>query len=710
MSTGKTGRIGRKLSLSVKILVSLIAALVIGLGITAALISIQSAKTTEELSSQSGENLTDGIASEVENDLNSAVRITETLRDAFIGLQRDGIRDRQAYMSILERTMESNPQLVGVWTAWEPNAFDGRDAEYVNADGSATFPLAKVHDATGRFIPYVFGTPNGHDMTTLLDYDKPGAGDYYLLAQKSGRQQIIEPYAYDVDGKTVVMTSLVTPIIIDGKTVGVTGVDLSLAAIQARLAEIKPYDTGSVSLISAAGNWAAYKVPELVMKPVEQDNPTMAPFKPRIAQGEEFSAEDYSSSLGTDVIRAFQPVHVGQTGTPWSVMVNLPKDKILAPARQLTWFTIGAAAVLVVVLSLIVVFLVRGLVVKPVGGLTQAVDTLAGGNTAITVPSTGRGDELGVMARAVEFFRQKLVEIEELRRKNAEAEQEAAAARRRGMLELADSFEASVKGVVQAVSASAVELEANAQSMSAVAEEATRQSAAVSAATTQCSANVSTVAAAAEEMSASIAEIGRQVSESSNAANGAVAETEKAAGTVQKLAEAAQEIGDIVRLIGDIAGQTNLLALNATIEAARAGDAGKGFAVVASEVKNLATQTARAAEDITNRVQRIQATTGEAVGAMDGVRATIAKVEAISTAIASAVEEQSAATREISGNAGQAAAGTDEVARNVEGVRNAAGDAGNAASQVLSASGELAKQSEALRQEVDTFIAKVRAG
>jgi len=50
------------------------------------------------------------------------------------------------------------------------------------------------------------------------------------------------------------------------------------------------------------------------------------------------------------------------------------------------------------------------------------------------------------------------------------------------------------------------------------------------------------------------------------------------------------------------------------------------------------------------------------------------------------------------------------VARNVEGVRNAAGDAGNAANQVLSASGELAQQSEALRREVDTFIARVRAG
>jgi methyl-accepting chemotaxis protein len=712
MSAAPARRFGGKLSLNVKILASLITALVVGLAATAYLISSKSAATTEVLSVESGEQLSYGVAAEIQRDMNSAVELTETLRDAFIGLHGKGITDREAYLAILEQAMASNPHYVGVWTAWEPNAFDGRDGEFVNADGKATFPLAKVHDATGRFIPYVFKTADGQDMAALVDYDKPGAGDYYLLAQQSGKQQIIEPYTYDVDGKgtIVTMTSLVTPIIVDGKVLGVTGVDLSLASIQERLAAIKPYETGSVALISFGGKWATHDQADYIMKGIEETNDTLAPAKPRIAKGDDFSIEDFSNSLNTEVLRSFEPVAIGNTGTPWAILVNLPMDKILAPAHELTWFTIVAAGILVLALSVIVAILIRILVVKPVGGLTKVVDTLAGGNTNVDVPSTSRGDELGVMARAVDFFRQKLIEIEGLRRKTEEAEKEAAAARRRGMLELADSFEASVKGVVQAVSTSAVELEANAQSMSAVAEEATRQSAAVSAATTECSANVSTVAAAAEEMSASINEISRQVTESSNAARGAVDETGSAADTVQEVAKAAEEIGDIVRMISDIAGQTNLLALNATIEAARAGDAGKGFAVVASEVKNLANQSGRAAEDITNRIQRIQAVTNDAVRAMEGVRSSIGKVEAISTAIASAVEEQSAATREISGNAGQAAAGTDEVARNVEGVRSAAGDAGSAATQVLSASGELAKQSEALRREVDSFIARVRAG
>jgi methyl-accepting chemotaxis protein len=699
-----------KLSLNAKILISVIAALVVGLAVTTFFISDRSARITQDLSEQNGKQIATSVASDVQRDLNVALRVTETMRDAFVGLYGAGIKDRATYIAMLESAVKANPQYVAVWTAWEPNAFDGKDSEFVNADGKATFPDAKAHDATGRFVPYVFSTPEGFDLSPLTDYEKPGAGDYYLLAQKSGKQQVIEPYPYQVGDKTMIITSLVTPIVIDGKVLGVVGLDLDLAAIQERLAEIKPYETGQVALISNAGNYAAFRDPQFVMKPIEQQNESLAQAKEPIAKGEKHEFSDFSKSLNIDILRAFVPVEIGTTGTPWSVMVDLPEDKILAPVHSLTVFTAIAAAILVLLLSGIVTWLIRSLVVRPVGGLTKAVETLADGNTAITVPATKRGDELGVMARAVEFFRQKLIEIDELRAKTAAAEQESIAARRQGMLELADSFESSVKGVVEAVSASAVELEASAKSMSSVAEEVTNQSIAVSAATTQASANVSTVAAASEEMSASISEISRQVAASSGAANSAVSETDSAANTVQELAKAAEEIGDIVRLISDIAGQTNLLALNATIEAARAGDAGKGFAVVASEVKSLANQTGRAAEDITTRIQRIQSVTGDAVKAMDGVRSTIGRVEQIATTIASAVEEQSAATREISGNAGQAAAGTDEVARNVERVKNAAGDAGSAAGQVLEASGELAQQAEALRREVDSFIARVRAG
>jgi methyl-accepting chemotaxis protein len=94
-----------------------------------------------------------------------------------------------------------------------------------------------------------------------------------------------------------------------------------------------------------------------------------------------------------------------------------------------------------------------------------------------------------------------------------------------------------------------------------------------------------------------------------------------------------------------------------------------------------------------------------------GVRAstTIIEINHVASSIASAVEEQGAATREIARNIQQAASGTQEVSTNITGVTQAAGDTGNAAGQLLAATSELAKQSETLRKEVDSFLHDIKA-
>ena len=396
--------------------------------------------------------------------------------------------------------------------------------------------------------------------------------------------------------------------------------------------------------------------------------------------------------------------------------------------------TFGIMVLLIVVA---VFFAVRN-ISRPLKSISDIMDRMGQGDRNTEVPMTGRGDEVGDMARTLLVFQEKLAENERLQLEQQEAEKRAAEEetrreeerraqearteqerlaaeaeaeeeRKRAMLAMADDFETSIKTVIEAVASATTEMRSSAEAMTQTADHTSRQSSAVAAASDEAATNLQTVAAAAEELSASVGEISRQVSESSKIAETAVAEASSTNQKVQGLAEAAQKIGEVVNLINDIASQTNLLALNATIEAARAGEAGKGFAVVASEVKSLATQTAKATEEIGGQIAGIQEATGEAVTAIEGISNVIGQISEISTAIASAVEEQGSSTREIAGNVQQAAAGTQEVNGNIVQVSQAAGETGQSAGQVLSAAEELASQGEVLQSRVDEFLRTVRA-
>jgi methyl-accepting chemotaxis protein len=426
-----------------------------------------------------------------------------------------------------------------------------------------------------------------------------------------------------------------------------------------------------------------------------------------------------------------------------------------------TTFYVAAifSLVLLVITITLSVYIVLG-ISRPLMAMTEALRRLADGDKSVQIPAQDQRDEIGEMAGAAQVFKDNAIRMEEMAKQKAEddrkaaeekarqeeekrqAEQKAEEAsreaeqkaeeerreaerkaeeqrreaeakaeeqKREAMLALADDFERNVGGIVETVSTASSQMQSTAESMSATAEEVGRQSTAVTEASDHASTNVQTVAAAAEELTASITEIGRQVEDSTRIAQEAVSEADRTNKTVQGLADAAQKIGDVVRLISDIAEQTNLLALNATIEAARAGEAGKGFAVVASEVKNLANQTSKATGDISEQVGGIQEATVGAVEAIKTISKTIENINDIATSIAAAVEEQSAATGEISRNAQEASQGTQDVTANTSGVSQAAAETGSAANQVLTAAGDLSSQSATLREEVQKFLAQVRA-
>jgi len=631
--------------------------------------------------------------------LNPNIAVAKTIGAYGRSAIEDGHTDRAAFGSFLKATLNDHPGVLGTWVGYEPNALDNNDAAYVNSPSS---------DASGRFVPYYArGKGNVVALSPLVDYDKSGAGDYYQLPKTLGHAVAIEPYAYEVDGEQVLITSMAFPVVANGRYVGTAGIDMKLDEIVKVINKAHPLGDGYVSVLSNGGLYIASRHAEWLGKSaaglgLNQEMVDVA------KAGTEKVFPAAQDSKGVDVVRATAPINLNGIDTPWSVVVTVPQATLFA--ARTTLITAGLITGLLCFLGAgLIAWFVGTAVAKPIRGMTGAMKSLADGDLKAEIPARDRADEIGQMASAVQVFKDNAIEMERVKAAQEESERQALIEKKRMMNELASSFEAKVGALVNSLSAAATEMESTAGSMTNLADQSNNKAMTVASAAEQTSANVQTVATATEELSASIQEISKQVANSARIANQAVEDARSTDGVVQDLAVGAQKIGEIIQLINDIAGQTNLLALNATIEAARAGDAGKGFAVVASEVKSLATQTAKATEEISAQITQIQNSTGQAVTAINGIGTTIQEMSEIAAAIASAVEEQGAATLEISRNVQQAAQGTEEVTRSISDVRQAATDTGVASGQVLTAAGELSRNSNDLSREVDSFLEGVKA-
>jgi methyl-accepting chemotaxis protein len=369
----------------------------------------------------------------------------------------------------------------------------------------------------------------------------------------------------------------------------------------------------------------------------------------------------------------------------------------------------GVVGSIILLVTLLAAWLVNRDITVSLGALKLAMDRLANGDLATTIPGTDRRDEMGSMAATVRVFRDHMIEADQLRTAQEAAKRQATVEQKAALERMADGFESKIGSLVGMLSAGSTALENTARSLSATAAQSNQQAATVAAAAEQAGTGLHSVASASEELTASIGEISRQVAQSSKITDRAVDDARRTDAIVRALAEGAERIGAVVGLITNIASQTNLLALNATIEAARAGDAGKGFAVVASEVKSLANQTGKPTEEIGAQITQIQAATREAVDAIQGISTTIAEVSAIAGSIAEAVEQQGAATSEIARNVQQTARAANEVTTSIGGVSQAASETGSAAGLVLESASSLSKQANQLASEARAFVAGVRA-
>ncbi|OBZ92818.1 chemotaxis protein [Pararhizobium polonicum] len=643
-------------------------------------------------------------AADLKAQMSQGLQLVEALQSTFHALETSGAANRTSGDAVMKRLLEDNPFALGVWTGWEPNAFDGKDAEYANKPG---------HDATGRYVPYWVRSDGNIIVTPLMDYDKPGPGDYYQLPFKAQKMVVIEPYKYTIDGKDVMMTTLVGPVTVDGKPLGVIGIDIALDSLTSKLAGMKPLGDGNVALVSQGGNLLAHVNPANLGKAFKDSSVDAAawqqmidnPGKPVDTVGED----------GTDFLSVAVPVQL-LSDTAWYAIVSVPKATVFAYLTHMAWISIiiiAAASVLLVLLGVLISSRFR----RRIEAIVNATGEIARGNTGIAIADADRNDELGGMARSLAVLRdasiakqrleteaaQSRTLSEEERQRHAAETQENERQMRFAVTELGTGLQRLADGDVtfrlatpfigsldalredfnssmttlqqtlQSVGNNALGIQVGSAEIRASADDLAKR-------TEQQAASVEQTAAALDEITASVKdstvraeEAGQLVARAKSGAQMSSAVVRNAIDAVGQIESSSQEISSIIGVIDEIAFQTNLLALNAGVEAARAGDAGKGFAVVAQEVRELAQRSANAAKEIKALISKSgnQVKTGvELVGqAGKALEAIVHEVDEINLRVSSIVEaarEQSIGLNDINRAVNVMDQGTQQNAAMVE--------------------------------------------
>ncbi|WP_240840933.1 methyl-accepting chemotaxis protein [Acidaminobacter sp. JC074] len=459
--------------------------------------------------------------------------------------------------------------------------------------------------------------------------------DVWMLRQDDGSYELQGAFGYDyyldynawysepIDNKNTLwtfpyessagglITSYVTPVIVDGEAIAMVGMDLYLDDVEKLLEETTLYDTGYLYLMHPDGRTIIH--PRLPWEDRDGDG-TPEPWNMLEVGDYQFLLDEmnsrdagfvaYDRDDGSPVIAAF-----GHLNNGWIVASSIPANEVMAMVTVVL-ITIVVVLVVFVIVAILVSLWMGNSITRPIRRIVESIEHIKNGDftTVVEVKSKDEtkllADGLNDMSASV---RDLIVETKHVSRDMVDSASNLAA-----MSEETNATVDQVAVTIQEIAKGTQETAGDAETGAEIAANINNQFVTLMDNSTAMKEN----AEVAIEMNKTGLKALDTLKEKSSQANSS---NERVKDAVDNLDKKANEITDIIQAITSIAEQTNLLALNASIEAARAGEAGRGFAVVADEIRKLAESSSEAAEEIRTIIVDIQGVSQETVSVMNEV-------------------------------------------------------------------------------------------
>lgn len=366
---------------------------------------------------------------------------------------------------------------------------------------------------------------------------------------------------------------------------------------------------------------------------------------------------------GTEMLYAGSKVDIPDENilNNWYLLFTQSMDDIHSTSRYFLKILIGLTVVFILVYSLIIVLLIRGLT-KPINAIKDVLHSMAHGSMASKIDYYS-ANEIGQIADACRDMMAAndgdrniltaLAHGDWTVQTEVRSDQDGLRVALKRLITDVGHALAGVRNVALQVNARSGEM---ANSSHTLSEESTRTAAALE----QINSSISEMATQTRQSAENAAQANQLADNVSLQAENSRHQMQAMVAAMKDINESGQSINKIIKTIDGIASQTNLLALNAAVEAARAGQHGKGFAVVAEEVRNLAVRSATAAKEtsqlIKNSVEKTE--TGAKIAQqtstmLEDIVRGIAKTSELVSEIAEASKEQASEIEEVTHALGQ---------------------------------------------------------
>ncbi|HWQ66659.1 MAG TPA: methyl-accepting chemotaxis protein [Methanospirillum sp.] len=308
--------------------------------------------------------------------------------DGFTGLKTEAEPvSREVIAAMLQHSMMNNPSVIQIYTTWEPEAFDGQDAKYAGVlpyDQEGRFEVSWYRAETGEIIR------GDYSDGSRVEYD----AEWYMIPKETKKTILMEPYPDLLEGKEILMTSALAPILVGDSFWGVVGADISLEFLQNITDAIPDPAMRTMIIVSPKGVIAGATGHQDLI-----GDPASALLTPEVItslSGERGEMEMTGKEGAMSCV--IVPVRFEGESTPWHIIILTPVSEITKDAWMLT-LQLLFIAFLVTCLGSLFLFLFTGRITGPVTDLTNTVQEVKAGDlTRRAVVQTS--DEIGELAGA----------------------------------------------------------------------------------------------------------------------------------------------------------------------------------------------------------------------------------------------------------------------------------------------------------------------